>query len=428
MRQAANNPVLRWLRGLAAPREEGAQTDALLLERFAARHDEAAFAELVRRHGPLVLGVCRRLLRHEADAEDTFQATFLVLAQKAGSVRRGESVASFLYGVALRVARKARVAAARRRLREGTLPDVPAPGETPAWERRELGAVLDEEVGRLPARYRVPFVLCHLEGRTNEEAARQLGRPLGTVLAQLSRARARLRSRLARRGVVLSGAALSTALAGEATAAVPPALAGAALRGALTFAPGKAAAAGAVPAGAAALAEGVLHAMFRTKLLTAATAVLAVCLAGAGVGLVAHRALAQKPGTSQAEKERPAPKRDPLQGTWIIESAEFAGKKLDLDERDVPAEITFDGGKFTLRNKKDEVVEGTYTVDAKKEPKTLDLLPGNGPSKDKAFEGIYKIEGDRLTFCADTGKGDRPTAFTTREGEEHGLMVFKKKK
>jgi RNA polymerase sigma factor (sigma-70 family) len=184
MRQAANNPVLRWLRALATPAEAGAQTDARLLERFAVHRDEVAFAELVRRHRPLVLGVCRRLLRHDADAEDAFQATFLILARKAGSVRKGESLASFLYGVALRVARKVRASTPRRQARQKALADLPATEKMPAWERHEYRAVLDEEVGRLPVKYRVPFVLCHLEGRTNEEAARQLGRPLGMVLAQ----------------------------------------------------------------------------------------------------------------------------------------------------------------------------------------------------------------------------------------------------
>jgi RNA polymerase sigma factor (sigma-70 family) len=435
MRQAVNNPVLRWLRGLAAPQEAGALTDAGLLERFAARREEAAFAELVRRHGPLVLGVCRRLLRHDADAEDAFQATFLVLARRAGSITRPGSLASFLYGVAQRVARKARTAAARRQAREEPLHDQPAIKETPAWERHELQVVLDEEVGRLPERYRVPFVLCHLQGQTNEEAARQLGRPLGTVLAQLSRARARLRTRLARRGLVLSGAALAVACGG-ASGAVPPVLAEAALRGALTFAPGKAAAAGTVSASAAALAEGVLHAMFRTRLLTTVTVFLAVCAAGAGVGLFALQGFAQKAEEKKQEKDRraardgdrPAAARDPLRGTWVTESAEFSGKQLDLGEKDVPAEITFDDGKLTTRNKAGDAVGGTYTVDAKKEPKTLDLVPEDGPAKGKTFAAIYQVDGDRLKFCSDAGQGDRPTTFATVEGTEHMLVVLKRKK
>jgi RNA polymerase sigma factor (sigma-70 family) len=428
MTHAQGGPVLRWIRNLAAAGEAGGQADARLLERFAGRRDEAAFALLVERHGPLVLGVCRRLLRQEQDAEDAFQATFLVLARKAGSIRKGESVASWLYGVALRVARKARAAAIRRQAREAQLRDVPAAEAAPAWAGRELRAVLDEEVGRLPARYRLPFVLCHLEGKTNEEAARELGRPLGTVLAQLSRARARLRSRLVRRGVALSVAALAAALAQEgAPAAVPAGLAAATVKGAVTFVPGKAAAPGAVSAQAAALAEGVLHTMFRTKLMMAAAAVLAVCLAGVGAGLLAQQASGPKPADGKPAAKDEARNADKLQGTWQAESATFGGKEVDLAENDIPYEMTFDAGKVIAQNKKGDKAEGTYTADPAKQPKEVDIAMTSGPSKGKTLRAVYALEDGRLKLCAGQPDGERPTEVSSREGQEVLLMVFKKK-
>src|SRR5262249_4964781 len=206
--------------GAAATAAEA--TDHVLLERFGARREEAAFAELVRRHGPLVLGVCRRVLQHEQDAEDAFQAVFCVLARKAGAIRRGTAVGAWLYVVASRIARKAKASQVRRRMRESELPDVPAPDNPPEWVGRDLWPVLDEEVSRLPERYRRPFVLCQLEGKTNQEAAAELRCPPGTVSSRLTRARERLRDRLARRGLALSAGALAAAVSPQAGAAGPP--------------------------------------------------------------------------------------------------------------------------------------------------------------------------------------------------------------
>jgi RNA polymerase sigma factor (sigma-70 family) len=428
MGHTQGGPVLRWIRQLAAAGEPGGQTDARLLERFAGRRDEAAFALLVERHGPMVLGVCRRLLRHEQDAEDAFQATFLVLARKAASVRKGEAVGSWLYGVALRVCRKARAAAARRRARQADLRDVPAAEAAPAWVGRELRAVLDDEVGRLPARYRLPFVLCHLEGKTNEEAARELGRPLGTVLAQLSRARARLRSRLVRRGVALSVAALAGALARQAApVAVPDALAAATAKGAVMFVPGQAAAPGAVSARAAALAEGVLHTMFRTKLMMAAAAVLAVCLAGVGAGLLAQQASAPKAADGKPAAKDADRNADGLRGSWRAETATSGGKPVALEEEDIPFEITFAGGKVSVQNKQGKVVGGSYKADPAKDPRELDLTFDSGPSAGKTVHSIYALDSNRLKLCGGHPDGERPTEFVSGEGTDTVLMVFNRK-
>src|SRR5262249_51745104 len=189
--------VLSYLRRLhpgEAPDEDGE-----LLGRFAAG-DEAALEALVRRHAPLVWGACRRMLARDADAEDAFQATFLVLLRKARSLSDGRPLAPWLHTVATRTAAKARATTMRRAAREGAAVEAAAPaGDDPAL--REARAVVDEEVGRLPAKYREAVVLCYLQGWTNEEAARRLGCPKGTVLSRLARARDRLRRRLERRGL-----------------------------------------------------------------------------------------------------------------------------------------------------------------------------------------------------------------------------------
>jgi RNA polymerase sigma factor (sigma-70 family) len=198
--------VLNRLRRLAVPPD--AEADAALLDRFVRRHDEAAFAALVARHGPMVLGVCRRRLGDAHAADDAYQATFLVLARRARAVRRPESLAGWLYGVASRVTRAARRQARRP---DAALPELPDPRPDPLAEvsARDLLAVVEEEVGRLPKAYRMAVALVCLEGLSQEEAARRLGWTAGSVKGRLERGRARLHARLARRGVTLSAALAS---------------------------------------------------------------------------------------------------------------------------------------------------------------------------------------------------------------------------
>jgi RNA polymerase sigma factor (sigma-70 family) len=278
--------AVRQLRKAAVLREHGALTDGQLLESFLARGDEVAFEALVRRHGPMVLGVCRRVLHHLHDAEDAFQATFLVLVRKAAAVRPRERVGSWLYGVAYRTALKAKVTAARRRAHERQAP--PAPGPGAADERwQELRPLLDRELSLLPEKYRAAVVLCDLEGRPRKEAARQLGWPEGTLSGRLARARALLARRLARHGVALAGGTLAAALGHEAAAQVPAALSRATARAATAVMNGQAVAAGAA---SAALAKGVLRTMMMKKLQAAAAVLLAVGVVGAGVGTLGHLA------------------------------------------------------------------------------------------------------------------------------------------
>jgi RNA polymerase sigma factor (sigma-70 family) len=224
--------ILRHLRSLAA-RPMIDRTDRELLRGFAALRDEAAFAAMVRRHGPLVLSVCRRVLRHEQDAEDAFQATFLVLARKATSIQNSDTVGGWLFGVAYRTAMCMRKRAARQRERDQRAA-LGTPTEPIAdASLHELQALLDAEVARLPEKLRLPFVACCLEGRSKAEAARDLGWKEGTVSSRLALARERLRDRLTRRGVTLSAALTALALEQQAAAAVPSALAIATVRGAL---------------------------------------------------------------------------------------------------------------------------------------------------------------------------------------------------
>jgi RNA polymerase sigma factor (sigma-70 family) len=293
---------LRCLRRVACHPGSAAPTDGQLLERFLDQHDEAAFELLVWRHGRMVLNVCRRLLHHVEDAEDAFQATFLVFVRKAHAVSRREGVGSWLYKVAYRVALRAKAAAARRAMRETAAAAAPAvePGDGAVW--RDLRPVLDEEINRLPDQYRAAVVLCYLEGKSHQEAARQLGCAEGTVASRLSRARDRLRGRLVRRGLVLSGAALTGVLV-EYTlpAPVSAALVDTTVTAATAFAAGQATAGGAVSAHSAALAEGVMRTMWLTKLKIAAAVLLAAGMIGIGAGGATYRTLAAGGPNADAE-------------------------------------------------------------------------------------------------------------------------------
>jgi RNA polymerase sigma factor (sigma-70 family) len=292
------DPLLRYvlgsLRRAAGPPGGPELTDADLLRRFVTDRDPAAFEVLVWRHAALVLGVCRRVLGDSADAEDAFQATFLVLLRKAGSVRRGAAVSGWLYQVATRAALRARRAAARRAAHERRAA-VPAGAAPVAGDAgRDLRPLLDEELGRLPAKYRAVVVLCYLEGKTKEEAARLLGCPAGTVSSRLVRARARLHGRLLRRGMLLSGAGLGALVGPEGAAAAPAALVTATLRAAAALASGSWGAAG-VSAPAAALARAVLGRMLAARLGTLAAVVVLAGLLGTGSAAAFRAALPARP-------------------------------------------------------------------------------------------------------------------------------------
>lgn len=279
--------LLTYLQRMLGRAEEVSAADEQLLTRFAHGRDEAAFEDLVQRYGPLVFGVCRRLLANTHDAEDAFQATFLVLARKAASVGKRELVGHWLYGVACRIARKARAKIARRSAHEkqaSALPDV-----EPVYEMNppQLGELFDQEVARLPRKYRLPVVLCYLEGKPKGEIARQLGWPEGTVSARLTRAREMLRHWLTRKAVSLPAGTLATVLTPEAlSAALPPGLAASTAKAAGAFAAG--AGGGLISASTLALAKGAMRSMFLQR-MRIPLAVLFVAGLGALVALAYPR-------------------------------------------------------------------------------------------------------------------------------------------
>jgi RNA polymerase sigma factor (sigma-70 family) len=261
-------------------------SDRQLLERFIAERDETAFGSLVQRHSRTVWSVCRRVLQHEQDAEDAFQAVFLVLARKAASIQKREAVGSWLYGVAYRTAMKARQLASRRRKNQQKVNEA-KPSEAASSEAalRELQRLLDEEVQRLAEKYRAPFVLCCLEGMSKAEAAKELGWKEGTVSGRLARARKQLQARLIRRGVTLSAALTAIALVqNTAAAAVPAGLAHATASAASASRSGTAAT---FSPSVTSLAEAVLQAMANSRLPVALALLLALLLALTGTSLIA---------------------------------------------------------------------------------------------------------------------------------------------
>jgi RNA polymerase sigma factor (sigma-70 family) len=263
------NALARQLRTVAMSPGAG-ETDDQLLGRFVAHRDESAFAELVRRHGPMVLGVCRRVLTDAHDAEDAFQATFLVLARKARSLADQPSLGAWLYGVAHRAALKAKAMAARRRAREAAV--ARPEGVEGMAEPSDVLAIIELELGRLPKKYREALVLCVLCGRPRKEVAEQLGVPEGTLASRLAKAREMLAARLHRRGLVAPAAVVAATTCDAPTrAAVPSSLADAAVKGAT----------GTVPAAVGRIASEVTRAMFLNKFRTGAFLLAAVALASA---------------------------------------------------------------------------------------------------------------------------------------------------
>jgi RNA polymerase sigma factor (sigma-70 family) len=287
-------------------------TERALLQRYVLDRDEVAFAALVARHGPMVLGVCRRILRDERNVEDAFQATFLVLVRRAGAIRDGDLVGRWLHGVAHRVAVRARAQSARRFVHEQSTDEpVELIGPSPASavaERRELSEIVDEEVARLPSNLQAPVVLCYLEGMSHDEAARRLRWPVGTVRSRMARARDVLRHRLARRGVTAEGAAIVAALG---RVPVPPEWLDATVRIALDLAPCTATAAASIASlRSVALSRRVLQTMVIAKLSYVGAAALGLVLALGGVRTLAFQG---KPAATPAQRAPDG--ADPLAGS-----------------------------------------------------------------------------------------------------------------
>jgi RNA polymerase sigma factor (sigma-70 family) len=368
--------------------------DAELLRRFAAARDEAAFAALIGRHGPMVWGVCKRLLRRPQDAEDAFQATFLVLVRKSHSLLRPDLVGPWLHAVAVRTASRLRAEVLRRDQRERPVVEEPVMEATPDLVWRDLRPVLDEEVGRLPAKYRAAFILCHLEGLTNEAAARRLGCPKGTVLSRLARGRQLLQRRLARRGLGLTAGALAAALAVEdCSAAVPVALGESTVRLGLAFAVG--AAPGSVSVHAATLAEGVLKSMFLTQMKLTVAVLLALGVTVAGMGLLAF---GQGRGQSAAAADGVADKKS---GAPAV-----AAKPAEEDKKPAGANIAAGEQARAWRATLDQPVAlddfGATIADA------LDVLEQRHGLSFEVNDKAFAQEGDPNVLATDLSKRPLP--------------------
>ena len=342
--------LLHYLRRLTAPAANEAG-DAVLLERFASQDDPSAFTALLARHGPMVLGVCRRILRDSHEAEDAFQATFLVLARKAGSLRRPEALASWLYGTARHLASTARRAESRRYQREGRCSEFAAASSSgdllDDLSARELLLALDEELARLPETYRLPLILCHLEGRTYEEAARLLGWSAGSVKGRLERGRKQLHARLSRRGLALGASAL--AIKSLTTATVSAALRQATMQRALTFAAGSAEG---IAASILALAETGITSTAITKAKVGLLLLFVIGLAG-GAGVLANPLRSDK----KVEEKRAAAAAAPQRQTETPKSAPDKNAPTDLYGDPLPSGAIARLGTVRFRH-------GGFRVDA----------------------------------------------------------------
>jgi len=341
---------------------------------------------LVERHGPRVLGVCRRILRSSHEADDAFQATFLVLVRKAGSLCRQDLLGPWLYGVAVRTALKARTRAWRRRALERPLTNreqAQAAGEVGGADFRQI---LDEELTRLSPRYQKPILLCYVEGKTTAEAGEILGCPKGTVLSRLSRAREKLRARFLRRGLALSATAVVTLLSETAgAAAVPPGLVQATAEAASSFALGKAASAGAVSAPVAALTKGVLTSMLLAKLKTA-TILLALTAA------LVTGVWASYPGMGQAGAVRRTPNPGAVPAGFAP-----AGDQTELQALLDKAIKAAGGARLGKFNGGTCKIKGNITIGDAKAPFTFDaFLHGADQVK---VEGEFEQNGMKTSMA-----------------------------
>jgi RNA polymerase sigma factor (sigma-70 family) len=448
------------------------QTDEQLLKSFVEGRSEDAFADLVLRHGPMVLGVCRRVVRQTEDAEDAFQATFLVLSRRAGVVAPS-GLANWLYGVAYRTALKTRTIAARRRCKEQTMQALP---EAPGWSRtvdRELIEMLDAALSQLPARYRSAVVLCDLEQRTRREAAASLQIPEGTLSSRLAAGRKMLADRLRPRGVTISVGALGIALAMISRSALAEILVVSTAQAAIRFSAVGPAASAVASSQAATLAQGVLEMMIIKKMAV----VLALLVGGAsfvGLGALVYGARHVGPddtfprqdeqrtnvtvaangagnvaakldevtssNTNQSGKQESKSTDEPitdqpkpdarqavqkaLEGEWIVESVED-----HADARDAKGyQVIFERDRFMFKPpmRNAQPFAGRYEIDPDKGPQIIEFIA----EKDgKPRRAIYDLKRDELRICInEEADGERPDRFVSeKRGKNDLLMVLKRK-
>ncbi len=405
--------VVRTLRRLAVASAGDALTDRELLDRFARRREEAAFEAVVRRHGPMVFGACRRLLRDRHEAEDVFQATFLVLARKAATGRWAASVGPWLYEVASRLATKSRGAAARRHVDPARLETRRPPETFGDVSAREVRSVLDEELGRLPERLRAPLVLCYLEGKSAGEAAASLGWRKTTLKGRLAQARDLLRGRLVRRGLAPAAALGAFAGAGQAPAA-PPTLCASTIRLAVLLAAAEASAVPGLSAPVARLVEGTLASLVASRLRNGALLLLALGLLAAGAGAVAHPSRGEKSQRPADEaktfppQEIPTPRVDASGDPLPDEAIAWLGTTR-LRHGDYVSALAFSpDGKALLATAGDGVV--TW------DPATGKELRRIAPPAGQRFQAAVAPDGTFVTAVGSTlALRDGATGRLTRE-------------
>jgi RNA polymerase sigma factor (sigma-70 family) len=409
--------VMRQLRKCLLRREADGMTDGQLLECFLARGEEAAFEALVHRHGPMVQGVCRRVLRNTHDAEDAFQATFLVLARKGAQVRPRDRVGPWLHGVAYRTATKARALASRRKAREGRVCERPRLATTEPVPPDVL-ALLDQELSRPPEKYRLPIVLCDLAGQTRGHAARRLGLPEGTLSSRLARGRDLLRRRLCRRGVAL--ALGLDVLFPQQAPAVPAPLASSTVEAAIPFAAGKALT-GVVRQRVPALVEGVLRSMILTRFRLVAVVFLAVGAAGLALGGLAHRALADKPTEARpAEGKGDKDKESGPSLAGVVSAVDADKGALSLRVQEDPARKETTEKKFDLARDAKVLLEHGLLKETK-EGKLADLTPGTPVtvrlSVDRKTVVAVQVRGGTVHGGVKSVDGARNTLTVVVKGE-----------
>jgi RNA polymerase sigma factor (sigma-70 family) len=424
----ASTRMIEQLRGSAESQTDADRTDGQLLEDFIRRRSQAAVAALVYRHGPMVWGVCRRVLSSHHEAEDAFQATFLVLARKAESVVPREMVANWLYGVARQTARKARALVARRGARERQVTPMPELPTRDADLWHDLLPVLDEEVSRLPSKYRGVLVLCDLEGRTRGEAARTLHWPEGTVAGRLARARELLAKRLTRRGVALTGAALACLLwQNTASAQMPATVAIETIRVVGHRASGQ------TEFASAKLAAPVTTSLLSGKRLKVKVALM-TSLVVVGLATVAYVMAPRRADTAQLRSAREQASDLRLIGSWHVVAADSGGKHLSSEAARDYGPWSFEAGQF--RNLGTVLTSsGSYSIDTKPLQKRITFSPAAqqgafAAESPVAGEGTYEFKGDTLLLrlpIPRQGAFQETTDRTSRNGpRESALLTLKR--
>ena len=404
-------------------------SESQLLDRFLARNDAVAFEALVARHGPMVLAVCRRVLRDSHAAEDAFQATFLLLVRKAHTIRGTDLLGPWLHRVAYRIAVRASKADSRRKSKETPAAEAVALAEAPESPGAELRLAMHEALDGLPEKYRAPVVLCYLEGRTHDEAARRLDWPIGSVKGRLARARAILKDRLSRKGVLVPSAAILAGLAGESSAAVPVALRESTIRAASSLAAGKTLlASGATSASAALLAREAAKSMLLKKLATLAASAAALFLIVGGAAVVARQdggksieakapeaksgVKAEDAKVAETKAGEPESDLDRLQGTWdrVLLVASPKGNQILITN--TPPSL----GQITIRKDTffgvgddgEPAYPRTITLDPSKSPKEFTWRRIAAGGAEEVTRGIYRIDESTLSLCFDPRSPAKP--------------------